>query len=413
MISETLLAISMLLPSSVTVCATGCTYATLRDALRHVTDGAVVTLRGGEYREELPLVIDRPLTLRGENWPKIIGDGAHDLLFVSSRGVTIENLVLQDGGASYIHEIAAIRVEGVPDCAIRNNRLVNNAYGIYLANSQNCTISRNSVRGGAETESEFGNGIHSWSGSHHTIENNDISNHRDGIYIEFTNDSLIRGNWADGNIRYGLHFMSSHRNEYRGNRFEKNGAGVAVMYSRDIQMVGNSFSKNTGAAAYGLLLKDISAGVIQRNEFRGNTVGIYMEGTNRSKFLGNNFQDNGYGLRVFADCDDNQFRENNFLGNTFDVVTNSDRNPNLFETNYWSNYSGYDLNQDGIGDIPYRPVSLSSVLVEKFDSTYFLIKSPLFSILDYIEQAIPILIPESLKDVKPLMAPLPIHRVSE
>ena len=197
--------------------------------------------------------------------------------------------------------------------------------------------------------------------------------------------------------------MTSHRNQYSKNRFAQNGAGVAVMYSRQIEMVSNTFANNRGTAAYGLLLKDISAGKILHNIFQDNTYGVYMEGTNRAQFVGNRFLDNGFALRIFGDCDDNHFERNDFIGNTFDVTTNSSRNPNVFNENYWNQYEGYDLNHDGIGDVPYRPVSLSSVIVEKLDASYVLIKSPLLQILDQVEQAFPMLIPESLKDEKPLM----------
>ncbi len=391
--------------TELSVCDSGCDARTPQQAVQNAPVGAKIVITGGTYRMEEPLRIERALTIEGRGWPVLEGAGGSDVIVITAADVRIEGLEVRDSGVSYLHELAAIRVEGTSGCRIIGNRLLNNAYGVYLGNAESCVVSGNEIQGAFRSESEAGNGIHSWQGRHHTIEGNRIRGHRDGIYLEFTNDSAIAQNDVRENIRYGLHFMTSHRNVYRQNRFEQNGAGVAVMYSRDVTMQSNVFANNRGTAAYGLLLKDIGAGDIRGNRFEDNTFGVYMEGTNRSTFSGNAFTHNGFGLRVFGDCDDNRFFHNTFQGNTFDVTTNSSRNPNRFEENYWSQYEGYDLNGDGIGDVPHRPVSLSSVLVERLDTTYVLMKSPLFLLLDQIEQAFPMLIPEPLKDDRPLMRP--------
>lgn len=39
---------------------------------------------------------------------------------------------------------------------------------------------------------------------------------------------------------------------------KKNGAGVAVMYTKHVTMYSNTFSQSNGDAAYGILLKEIS-----------------------------------------------------------------------------------------------------------------------------------------------------------
>ena len=130
-----------------------------------------------------------------------------------------------------------------------------------------------------------------------------------------------------------------------------------------------------------------------------------MEGSNRSRFEGNRFQDNGWALRIMSDCESNEFTGNSFLGNSFEVSTNGDRSENVFRKNYWSHYEGYDLNHDGLGDIPHRPVSLSSVILERVDSSYVLLHSLLFQLLDTVERVLPQMIPEPLKDEAPLMQP--------
>jgi len=81
---------------------------------------------------------------------------------------------------------------------------------------------------------------------------------------------------------------------------------------------------------------------------------------------------------------------------------------NLFDKNYWDKYEGYDLNKDKIGDIPYRPVSMYSIIVEKNPPAMMLFRSLITVLMDKSEKLIPSLTPENLKDEHPLMKPLPL-----
>jgi nitrous oxidase accessory protein len=79
------------------------------------------------------------------------------------------------------------------------------------------------------------------------------------------------------------------------------------------------------------------------------------------------------------------FHHNNFTGNSFDVGTNGTLVLNKFENNYWDKYEGYDMNKDGIGDIPYHPVSMYSMIVEQNPTTLILFRSFMVSLLDKAE----------------------------
>src|SRR5690606_11104991 len=175
---------------------------------------------------------------------------------------------------------------------------------------------------------------------------NKIKGHRDGLYFEFVKHSLIWRNVSTKNVRYGIHFMFSNYNTYIGNVFERNEAGVAVMYSKKIHMYNNHFLNNWGDAAYGILLKDITDSDISGNYFTKNTVGIHMEGCSRIKLYRNVFSNNGWAVKIQASCDNNDFTRNNFLGNTFDIGTNGSLVLNTFTGNYWDKYEGYDLHRD-------------------------------------------------------------------
>jgi nitrous oxidase accessory protein len=235
------------------------------------------------------------------------------------------------------------------------------------------------------------------------VENNDIQGHRDGIYFEFVTHSVIKNNISEQNVRYGLHFMFSNDDTYYNNVFKNNGAGVAVMYSKKVTMVKNHFEENWGPSAYGILLKDISDSRIESNLFYRNTVAIHMEGSSRIDILRNIFRGNGWAVKVQSSCDDNNFHLNDFFSNSFDLATNGTMSLNRFYNNYWDKYEGYDLDRNGIGDVPYHPVSMYSMIIEENPQTLMLFRSFTMQLLDKAEKAIPSLTPEELADYSPLM----------
>ncbi len=195
--------------------------------------------------------------------------------------------------------------------------------------------------------------------------------------------------------------MFSHSDGYSRNTFRFNGAGVAVMYSKHVIMTGNIFGEHWGDAAYGILLKDISDSRIEHNAFARNTMGIYMEGSNRIHIARNTFANNGWAMRVQASCEGNIVETNNFLENSFDVATNGTLMLNTWRNNYWDKYEGYDLDRDGTGDVPYHPVSVYSILSERIPSTMILYRSFLTNIIDQAEKIMPSIIPEQLRDDSP------------
>ena len=87
------------------------------------------------------------------------------------------------------------------------------------------------------------------------------------------------------------------------------------------------------------------------------------------------------------------------------MTTNSKDSRNYFNKNYWSSYAGYDLDRDGIGDVPHHPVRLYSLLIEQLPSSVILMNSAFVNILDVTERVVPTLTPEALIDNHPRMTP--------
>lgn len=377
-------------------------YRTLASAVSAATPGSSIIVKPGKYPTR-DLVIEKSLTIIGENLPELNAGAKGSVIIIRASGVNISGFRIINSEFSYKFENAGIRIENVTDCSIENNHLYNNFFGIYLQKTDRITITANTIHSFAKTETNSGNGIHLWYCMNTTIRGNTISGHRDGIYLEFSKHNLMTGNAAKRNLRYGLHFMFSDSSRYTGNKFFENGAGVAVMYSSFIDMEENLFLNNKGPASYGLLLKDINRSTITGNRFTGNTKGIFMEASGKCRLTYNLFEKNGWAIDLMANSMENIFEKNTFTGNNFDIATNSKQNFNTFERNFWDNYAGYDLNKDGFGDVPHHPVSLFSVIITEYKPTLILMRGLFTRMLDLAERVFPSLTPKQLIDAKPAM----------
>ena len=375
---------------------------TVGEALRIVRPGGRVVVRAGVYREPT-IVVSRPVTIVGDSGAVLDGENARQIMTVQADDVTIRGLELRGVGTSHVEDRAAIKVQDATNCVIEDNRFEDTFFGIYLARVDRCRIARNRLRARKGKESSSGNGIHLWTSNHVTIEGNEIIGHRDGIYLEFVHESDVRDNVSAGNLRYGMHFMYSDDCRYVGNTFRKNGSGVAVMYTKRVVMTDNRFEDNWGSASYGLLLKEILEPELTGNRFSRNSVGLLIDGVTRLRAERNQFVENGWAVKLLASAQDGRFAHNEFLGNSFDVATNSRETTTSFAGNYWDDYEGYDLDRDGTGDVPHRPVRLFSLLVAENEPMLITLRSPFVKLLDLAERVLPSLTPETLVDASPSM----------
>ncbi len=382
----------------------GCRFESLRAALTAAATGDIIRLRSGRFAEG-PLVIDKAITLEGSR--KAIIDGRHerDVLVVKASGVTLRGLVLEKSGGSSMEDFAGVRVDASSQVVVENCLIRDCAFGIFFAKSRDCTARGNVIEGDLRRGANNGNGIHGWYCERLDIRANRVREQRDGIYFEFVTDSHIEANTVADCVRYGLHFMFSHRNRYRENIFSANGAGVAVMYSKKIEMTGNRFARSWGSASYGLLLKDISDSTISGNTFAENSIGITIQDSLRLTFEHNRFLANGWALQIETTSLDNTYRLNSFIGNAFDITASAQLTANRFDHNYWDKAELYDLNRDGVGDNFYRPVSIFSMLIDRVPTALLLLRSPLVHFLDRAERLFPSITPDGLRDNHPAMRP--------
>lgn len=382
-----------------------CKFKSIKTAIESAEAGDTILIKKGIYRE-FNLHITKPLTIIGEGLPVIDGQDQGEIITIEANDVSVDGLKIINVGTSYTTDYAAVRVVKSEGFLIKNLQLEKLFFGIYLEKARNGKVMNNTILGDAVEEFSSGNGIQLWYCNNVEVVGNRIKKVRDGIYLEFSDGILIKDNISQNNLRYGLHFMFSNNDTYENNIFEDNGAGVAVMFSKFITMKGNIFRKNWGTASFGLLLKEINDSEISNNKFQENTVGINIEGSNRINYKNNDFRNNGWAVKVRGACYSNIFSKNNFFNNSFDISYNSKLNDNKFDRNYWSSYTGYDLNKDGIGDVPYRPVKLFSYIVNRTPETIILLRSLFIDIIDFSEKVSPVFTPDNLMDENPLLKPV-------
>ena len=382
-------------------------FQSIQKAIDLAENGDTILVDAGLYKEG-NIIIQKSIVLKGINFPVLDGENKYAIISIKANNATVDGFKLQHTGRSEIKDIGAIMIYDSYHVSAINNILDDTNFGIYSQHSRKCTIKNNSITAYGKNEVQSGNGINCWRSDSLLIIGNKIKGHRDGIYFEFVTNSLVWRNISTKNVRYGIHFMFSHHDTYIGNIFEENESGVAVMYTNNIHMYNNFFLNNWGDAAYGILLKDITDSDISGNHFTKNTVGIHMEGCSRINLYKNVFYNNGWAVKIQASCDNNDFTDNNFIGNTFDIGTNGSLVLNTFNGNYWDKYEGYDLNRDKTGDVPYHPVSMYSMIIDSNPAALMLFRSLIVSLLDKSEKILPGITPKNLKDEKPLMTQLPL-----
>ena len=211
---------------------------------------------------------------------------------------------------------------------------------------------------------------------------------RDGIYFSFTNNSRVEKNLVH-HVRYGLHYMYSDGNVFENNTFSENAAGAAIMFSKDLSVLGNRFINNRGHRAYGLIFQSSDHSRIEQNEISENAVGLSFNQCNANEIAGNRVTQNYIGLRFGSNSDGNRFTENIFAHNLHPVETGCIR---CFGQPMGSKRCRQFLGRrarNRFGPrrrstiVPHRELDLFGVLRRDFPTIAFLSDSPALKLLRF------------------------------
>ncbi len=397
--------------TTLTVCP-GCPLNDLHTAVRQAPDGATLDVRGGLYPG--PLLIDRPLTLIGRDWPIIDGGGQGTVVTISAPDVRFEGFVVRSSGSSHDREDSGIRVQA-PRAAIVRNQVLDALFGIYLENAPDSLVEHNLIVGKELPEPVRGDGLKIWYSPRAQVLDNELHDIRDAL-VWYSDDTVVQGNHIS-RARYGLHFMYSQRSLVERNVIEDNSVGIYLMYGAHQTVRFNVLQANRGPSGYGLALKETDGVVAEQNLIHRNRVGIYIDNSPLSpdienRIIGNWISYNDTGLLLTPATRRNRIAGNTILENLETVaVSGGGRLVDLEwvedgRGNFWSDYAGYDADRDGIGDLPYRDEPLFESMTDRYPILQFFRFSLAATAIDLAARAVPLFRPEPrVTDPAPLVAP--------
>lgn len=377
--------------------------------------GSVIELKPGIYLGDI--TIDKPLTLRGSGDTVIEGTGTGTVVTVLAPDVTLEGLVIRRSGDSLDREHAGISVKA-PRVRVIDNRLEDVLFGVFLYQSPDSIIRGNTVVSKDLYIARRGDAIRMWESHRTVVEGNVVDGARD-VVLWFCDDAVIRDNLIK-NGRYGLHFMYSDRALVEDNALIDNSVGSFLMYSKDLVLRRNLISGNNGPSGYGVGLKDMDGSRLEGNLLVGNRAGVFLDNSPQSvgieqTFEGNLFAYNQIGVLFLPSVKGNVFWGNAFVDNTVQVAVQGGGRfaGNVWTRNgvgnYWSDYAGYDADEDGFGDVPYRLDDLYDHLLDRNPELMLFAETPASRALDLAARAFPVIKPRpKVQDDRPLITPPPV-----
>ena len=380
----------------------------LASALADVHGPAEIWLRARTYRGDL--VVARTVALRGEKGAVLEGSGTGTVVTVTADDAWIDNVLVRRSGRRHTVEDSGIKAKAAR-VRITNVSVEDALFGVTLELCPGCVVDHVHVRGMADDIELRGDGIKLWEASDSIVRRCVMEDSRD-LVVWYSRRVLLEDNTVRRS-RYGTHFMYAHDSEVLGSRIESNTVGIFVMYSNRLRVEHNVLAGARGPAGVGVGFKESDGVDVEDNWIVANTTGTYLDRSPRSAdtpvvFDHNVFALNDVALRLHSSEEGLTFRDNDFHQNVTDaeVEGGGDALAVTFEGNHWSEYEGYDLDRDGIGDVAFEVKQLSGELTNSRPALQFFAGTGAMSVVDAVAHAVPVLAAHRvLVDPRPSMAP--------
>ncbi len=376
--------------------------------------GDTIRVPAGHYAG--PVQIYKPLKLIADGRVVIEGSGEGNVITVSASDVAISGFIIRRTGTNIDHPNAGI-FASAPRASIQNNLVQDTLFGIHLNNSTGSYVGNNIIEGKTDLPlPRRGDGIKLWSSHRSTVENNTLINCRD-LVLWYSQSLTVRGNKVSHG-RYGLHCMFASDAVMENNDVRDNSVGIFIMYSQNLELDRNIIAHNRGPSGFGLGIKDVDGVDCHDNVFVDNRVGIHIDNSPSRVDLTHHFYNNviafnDIGLGLMPSVHSNVFIGNSLLDNIqqIGVFGGGELAGNSYTQydrgNYWSDYRGYDANGDGIGDVPHRSQSLFQNLMDREPKLRLFQFSLAQQAIELASRAFPIVKPQvRATDTAPLMHPV-------
>jgi nitrous oxidase accessory protein len=373
-------------------------------AIAAARPGDTVRVARGDYAGHL--LIDKALTLEGVDRPTISGQGSGDVIRVRAADVSIRGFVIRDSGSDLGAQNAGVYFEpGSHRALVRDCALVYNLFGVWLENLKDGRVIGNTITGKRDLLSAArGNGIQIYNTSGAQILDNNISFARDGIYVDVSKDAVFRGNKIH-HLRYGTHYMNTNHSVWEHNESYLNRGGLALMEVRNLTVRHN---RAWGNSDHGIMLRTIQDSLIENNVVADNGRGFFIYDAEYNVVRRNLVIGNRVGVHLTAGSGNNRVDGNDFIGNREQIkyVAARDVEWGRSEGNYWGNYSGWDQDGDGRGDIAYEANDVVDRLHWQYPLIKLLLSSPSVQSLRFVARQFPLLRAPSIVDKHPRMRPI-------
>jgi nitrous oxidase accessory protein len=387
-------------------------YTTIEAALAAAEDGEVIEVRGGRYAG--PLVVEKSVTLAGVGRPVVENNDSGTVVTLAVPGIVMRGFMVRGSGTQPDRDHAGITLTAA-NITVEDNVLEDVLFGIFVSQANDAVVRNNTITSKTEFETgRKGDAIRLWYSENVLVEGNHVYDARD-VIVWYSAGVILRDNTIEGS-RYGVHLMYCDGAQIENNRLLNNSVGVYTMYSDEVSLRENLIRGQRGPSGYALGFKDTDNVEIIGNVLVDNGAGAFLDGLpftpeGYGRFEDNIFAYNDVGVILLPAVRGNDFAHNSFWENVEQVSVQGGGTlgENGWQGNYWSDYSGFDADGDGRGDLPYRAERFFEGLTDREPRLRMILYSPVAQAIEFAGQAFPLIRPQpKLVDESPLMEPVVI-----